>query len=298
MPSNAEVECISLNNRRSEHNTDDTEQPLYNPNIARFKPSNYNIKLHDGENILYVQKPQYTKNVLILFCGLLIITTLLFIFVELMLTILIPFDSVNAIRIIKKCLMYMTAAFYIIIVLYMLCYKLLHKKLTNVYVLTTERAIIVDAHGVHSWPYHEISEIVFCLHKPHNNSDGPDTRTEREKEAGSIYFGYKIENYTLPFSIMSYAVCAGFVMIPSVYEAIDIIMEQCRKCNPSNVIQTRMIVSESELEERKLLISKANALCGMRIFFCCLDTPLTPGKISEQTYRRLMLEISGDPYIV
>mmetsp|Transcript_6996 Transcript_6996/g.10264 ORF Transcript_6996/g.10264 Transcript_6996/m.10264 type:complete len:340 (-) Transcript_6996:18-1037(-) len=226
------------------------------------------IPLQGGEEIYYLNRPNYGKNVLIMSIMLFILLSMLFLGPAMFISLKTHPDTRG---ILLNILMYILGAFYIILLFYTLLYRTFYKKMTVHYILTNQRAIItgyrpvisnrMEAHskdnvlGGTTLPYYysthryqDITELSFL----------PDNATELEDGLGSIYFGFEVENYILPFSILTYATSLGFERIKNVPEVLNMMLYFAKQAN--SVIQKADLLQS---QPEKKFVKKSHALCGL-----------------------------------
>jgi hypothetical protein len=386
------------------------------------------IPLNDGERVLYATRPpiQFYKNIIILFFAAFAVVTLMFCvpMYYILCTIVrmnIGFgwkdsEGYQDVSFISNSILYMFILIYLFIVVYMLCYRLLYRKLSTVYVITNERAIIIE--GIHkfeqfllyikrriarlnpyctqlissydkgtsdgysclsmrqrynnqvtyidsdiedelesntsansssdingsndnsvqlqisnsdteseqkgtnsshiekvnisdyvtSWKFSEMGDLFFTLYhglgkSNLTNSDGESASVETDLHAlGGVYFGYKIDSYTLPFSIVTYAFATGFILVSDVYLVLDILIQQCLLSGSTHAMpQARLVKSKHDPAIRSHVIFRTYACCGLEICYCCpyQDSGFgssrkkgIKGKITEEDFRNLTMSYS------
>lgn len=278
-------------------------------------PHSIGLELRQGEKIILYQRPAllYMKNVLILFILAFLFFTFLLLFPIWYISFSLEGDNefidgeqqLSRNLFLTYIITYILVALYIFVVVYVLFYKLLYKRLMTRYILTNKRAIIArgfyplerllnriskrDINFITSWKYKEIGELFFTLHNNEsmNNSNSPTL--------GSVYFGYKVDRYILPFSTITYATSTGFLMVPDVYRVLDIMIHQCQQHHTA-ITSARLIKEQKDAAIRSYNISRAyGALCGINICWCCISQQvINTGKISEEEYKSLTLDAAFD----
>jgi hypothetical protein len=164
----------------------------------------------------------------------------------------------------------------------------------------------VDMSGyVTSWKFSEMGDLFFTLyHGIGRTIDTNGGATTPDVVIGGVYFGYYIDSYILPFTTVTHAISTGFILVPDVYEVLDILIQQrIAKGAPHALPQARLIRSKKDPAIRSCVISKSYACCGLDICFCCPDDESRQttargggssirGKITEEDFRNLTMSYS------
>jgi len=291
------------------------EDELDNPSVAEqvtLIPSSIpeltvpsGIQLHEDETILHIESPasSFRKNVIILFIIGIIATAIVC-----YLPLRFYEDEGETLKsfLIYRFVHFAVAIFFIFMIFYVLCYKLMYCKLLLTYVVTSKRLFICRGYyplesflqtqlsklsskilereePISFWSLKdEIEDIVFTLDI---HSDKATLAKVDRNCVGSIYFGHRVERVFLPFSILTEIVNAGFVSIPNVYAMLDLIITQCQRVGNSSIQRARLINSSDDSALVPQVIEKRYALLGLPLS-CCYDKPVGEnrklGKISPE----------------